>query len=436
MRIIVDRGRQPGSVMSYLLRPDKREKGQESENPILHTNMFGETEQELTEELRFSADQNQQVERTYVQYKISFPPGENPDIETKKGIIDDVLAMRGHGQNCQFFAVEHFEKIDKHGVHHLHVLASTVRLDGTWVDDAYERVKLKDVERQLEQKWRLQYCPPTAKGTRINTSIKEVKLREQGQMLTKDTLRTALDEALADHPSMPLLMTRIKAKGYTMHFHEFGDGKGISFGAEGKHFKGRQLGDRYSFNGLHEYAGVDYQPQRDDPMLRQLNEMSAEKCQAILAQLNYPDPGPGPLPKLERSQSEEEINQQIELWEATQLIQDIWEHSRAVLPNLKAATFKGGYQIQSGSSGYPELYRTGEKLLRCSEKGYQSTGLTPTDIQQLQAWRRLIMQQFEEWRLQEAARKKQKEQEKLQNQQPPTKSGKLAQPKKSQGLEL
>jgi len=433
LRIIVDRGRQAGPVIGYLLSPDKREKGQEDKNPIFHTNMFGETEQELTEELRFSADQNPQVERTYVQYKISFPPGENPDIETKKGIVNDVLAMRGHGQNCQFFAVEHFEKIDRHGVRHLHVLASTVRLDGTWVDDAYERVKLKNVERQLEQKWGLQYCLPKEKGKRINTSIREVKLREQG-LLAKDTLRKALDEALADQPSMPLLMTRIKAQGYTIQFHEFGDGKGISFGAEGKHFKGRQLGDRYSFNGLHEYAGVDYQPQRDDPMLRQLNEMSPEKCQAILAQLNYP--GPSPLPKLERSQPEKEIHQQIEIWEATQLIQEIWELSRVMRPNLQAARFKEGYQIQPDSSGHPELYRTGEKLLERTEKGYQQTGLTPADIQQLQIWRRLVMQRFEEWRLQQAAMKKQKEQDSLRNQQRPTKTGEPVKPKKSQGLEL
>jgi|GEM_PF-956995 len=304
MRIVVDRGKQPGSVMGYLLRTDKREKGQEDQNPVFHTNMFGENAQELTEELRFSADQNEQVERTYGQYKISFPPGENPDLQTKIGIVDDVLEMRGHGRNCQFFAVEHFEKIDKHDVHHLHVLWSTVRMDGTWVNDSYERVKLKDVERQIELKRDLQYCPPKEKGERVNTPIGEVKLKEQGQPLTKDTLRTALDEVLTDQPSMPLLMARIKAQGYTMQFHEFEDGKGVSFGAEGRYFKGRQLGDRFSFNGLHQYAGVDYQPERDDPMLRQLNGMNAEQCQAVLPQIEPPEQSR--QPELEQQQKEQE----------------------------------------------------------------------------------------------------------------------------------
>jgi hypothetical protein len=433
MRIVVDRGRQPGSVIGYLLRTDKREKGREDENPVIHTNMFGEGEQELTEELRFSADQNERVEKTYVQYKISFPPGENPDLETKIGIVDDVLDLRGHGQNCQFFAVEHFEKIEQHDVHHLHILASTVRLDGSWVDDAYERVRLKAVERAIEQRRGLQDCTPQPKGERTNTSIREVKLKAQGQRLTKDTLRTTLDEALADQPSMPLLMARMKAQGYMMQFHEFNDGKGISFGAEGRYFKGRQLGDRYSFNGLHEYAGVDYQPERDDPMLRVLNGMKTEECQALLTQLEQSEPSPQP----ERMQPENEIRQQVQLWEATRLIEDIWEQARAGLPKLKTMTFEE-YQLQLDRSGQPELYRTGEKVLERSGNTYQSNGLNQADLERLQAWQRLTMQQFEERRQRQAAREqeKEKEQQQEESQKHQTKAQPERLPSTSQELEL
>lgn len=379
MRIVVDRGSNAGSVMGYLLRTDKREKGREDENPVIHTNMFGEGEQELTEELRFSADQNHRVEKTYVQYKVSFPPGENPDLQTKIGIVDDLLEMRGHGHNCQFFAVEHFEKIDKQDVHHLHVLASTVRLDGSWVDDAYERVKLKDVERAIEQKRKLQECAPKPKGQRTNTSIREVKLREQGQLLTKDTLRAVIDEAIQDQPSMPLLMTRIKTLGLTMQFHEFKDGKGISFGAEGQYFKGRQLGDRFSFNGLHEYAGVDYQPQRDDPMLRQLNQMSAEQCQTML--------NPSEEPESDQVEPDEEIQQPIR-WDATCLVEEIWQLARQGGPKRENTTFEN-YQIRADEEGHPELYRDQEKVLI-------SQGFTQNEVECLQNWRQRMTQQAED----------------------------------------
>jgi hypothetical protein len=426
MRIIVDRGRQPSSVIGYLLRTDKREKGREEENPVFYTNMFGKTEQEMTEELRFSADQNEQVERTYVQYKVSFPPGENPDLRTKIGIVDSLLTAQKHGKNCQFFAVEHFEKIDKHDVHHLHILASTIRLDGSWVDDSFERVKLKQVEHDIELKWGLQYCPPRERGERNSDPIREWKLREklqaEGKTLLKDDLRGAIDQAIEDQPSMPLAVARIKAEGIEVRFSEFKDGgKGISYAVEGRAFKGRDLGDRYSFNGLHEYAGVDYQPERDDAMLRQLNEMSAEECQSVLAQIEHPDSQQPP--ELEQVQPEEAIQQQVELWNAVQLIEDIWEHSRAGLPKLKAATFEGGYQIQPNSDGHPELYRMSERVLERSEEGYRSNGLTQADLEQLQAWQRLTMQQFEERMLQQVAREKEEErkqqQEELQKRQEP-----------------
>jgi hypothetical protein len=152
MRIVVDRGRHPGSVLPYLLRTDKREKGREDENPILHTNMFGCTVEELTEEFRFSADQNGRVERTYVQYKVSFPPGENPDWQTKVGVVDDLLELQEPGRGCQFLAIE--------------------------------------------QSWGLRACSPKPKGLRVNTSIREVKLKEQqGQSLVKDRLRAVLEVA-------------------------------------------------------------------------------------------------------------------------------------------------------------------------------------------------------------------------------------------------
>jgi hypothetical protein len=438
MIIVVDRGSNPGGIAGYLHRVDKREVGKEQDDPVFHTNMFGRNAQERTEELRFSADLNPRVEKTYVHYKVSFPPGENLDLETKKSIVDDLLEAREHGQNCQFFAVEHYEKIDKHNVRHLHVLTSSVRLDGSWVDDSFERVKLKQIERDIELKRGLQHCSPRKKGDRNSDPIREWKLREklqaEGKTLLKDDVRGALDQALEDKPSMPLLMARLKARGYSVQFHEFDDGgKGISYSVEGRAFKGRDLGDRYSFKGLHEYAGVDYQPERDDAMLRQLNGMSAEQCQAVLTQIEYltlPQPS-----ELEHAQPEEAIQQQVELWNATQLVQDIWEHSRASIPNLKAATFEGRYQIQLGSDGHPELYRTGETVLKWSEEGYQSHGLTQADLKQLQAWQRLTIQQFEEWILEQAAReKKELQQKELQKQRQAGDPEKM--PKQSQEIEL
>lgn len=399
MRIVVDRGSNVAAIAGYLHRKDKREKGKEQSDPVFHTNMFGRNAQERTEELRFSADLNPKVKKTYVHYKVSFPPGENPELETKKGIVDDLLEARGQGQNCQFFAVEHYEKVDKHDVHHLHVLTSSVLLNGEWVDDSFERVRLKQVERDIELKRGLQYCPPKEKGDRNSDPIREWKLREklqaEGKTLLKDDLRGAIDQAIEDQPSMPLAVARIKAGGVEVRFSEFKDGgKGISYAVGGRAFKGRDLGDRYSFNGLHEYAGVDYQPERDDAMLRELNRMDAAQCQTLLKDstgvLTQPI-------ESERTQVEPgyEIQQQLQLWEATRLMHEIWQYSREGRPKLKTTTFDS-YQIQVDESEKPELFRDEAKLLEWSEGEYRNRALTQSDLDRLQAWQQLTLQQHEE----------------------------------------
>lgn len=398
MRIIVDRGNNAGAILSYLHQVDKREAGKEQEDPVFYTNMFGRNAQERTEELRFSSDQNSKVEKTFVHYKISYPPGENPDLENKKATVDDLLEARNHGKNCQFLAIEHFEKIGKHDVHHLHILASAVRLDGSWVDDAFERVKLKAVEREIETKRGLQYCPPKPAGERSSDPIREFKLRErlneQGKTLTKDTLRAAIDEAVADEPSMPLFAARLKAQGYSVQFHEFVDGKGISYAAAGRPFQGRNLGDRYSFNGLYEYAGVSYEPERDDPLLRELNQMDAQQCQSLL-EVRSDNADHRFQPERLPGQSRPDLQQQMQLWETTRLVQEIWQYSREGRPKLKTATLDG-YQIQVDSAGEPELYRDGAKVLERSENEYQDRGISPTDLERLQAWQQLTLQQHQE----------------------------------------
>lgn len=354
MRIVVDRGSNTGAISDYLHRKDKREKGKEQDDPVFHSNLFGRNSQERTEELRFSADLNQRVLKTYVHYKVSFPPGENPDIETKKGIVEDVLSLRGHGQNCQFFAVEHHEKVEKHNVHHLHILTSAIRLDGTWVDDSFERVKLKQVEREIELKRGLRYCPPKQKGDRNSTPIRELKLREklqaEGKRLTKDALREAIQQAASDGPTMPLLLARLKALGYSVQFHEFTDGgKGISYAAEGKAFKGRDLGDPFSFEGLYKYAGVDYQPERDDARLRELNHLTPEECQQIVEQAIRAE-SILPMPVIETPPEEQKLIR--ERLAQVKLIEKIQEHGKrspsvvALAVRLKAEGIRLEFQQQ------------------------------------------------------------------------------------------
>lgn len=307
MRINVGRG-SGGSLNRYLLDEKKRAKGFELESPIFCTNMVGADVAELNAEFQLSADLRSDVKRTIAHYSISFPPGENPSLETKQAIVEDLLQEMGH-QDCQFFAVEHHDQQHKRGVYHLHIASSTINLEGNWVSDKFERVRLKDIERTLELRHGLEYCPARAKGERRNLTTGESRQEERtGEPCAKRQLWEVLDNAIADKPDLPTALLRVRAAGVDVRFTEHEDGKkGLSFGLEGKHFPGKRLGDRYSFYGLQQYAELDYQSDRDDPILQAIEQLTPRQCeQQLQKQQEQCKPAPGAWELLQQPAAEPE----------------------------------------------------------------------------------------------------------------------------------
>ena len=286
MRIKVVRGSSPGGLTRYLLREDKQKPSTQEEreqgSPVFHTNMFGRNEEELTEEFRFSHNLNSQVKNTMVHYAISLPPGENPAIETKQVIVDRLLEKRGHGK-CQFFAVEHFDKLEKNNVHHFHVAASTIRRDGSWVSDKFERIKLKPIEREIEQELNLTYCPSRREEERRNLTTGEYRLKARtGYDLPKEKLWSAIDQAASDQPSMSLLIARLRSQDISVRLRQQnGQPTGISYELDRIAFPGYKLGKAYSFKGLQKHLGVYTLPEQDQ-QLQALSQMSPQETQALI----------------------------------------------------------------------------------------------------------------------------------------------------------
>lgn len=294
MRIKVKKGSDPLGLATYLLNPDKqkavdRDQGQ---SPILAKNMFGRDATQLAEEFRFSHDLNRRIKQTMVHYSISLPPGEQVDDPQKAAIAKDLLKQMGH-DDCQYFVVAHHDQEHKRGVQHWHIATSAVNLDGQRVDDSYNYLKLKQVERDLEQRYQLQDCSPQSIAQQKNLTSGETRLKDRtGAILPKEKLWRAIDQAITDQPTMPVLLMRLKAQGIEVQFHErIEDNErklGLSFGIDSSKFQGKRLGKAYSFSGLIEHRGLSYQADRDDELLRQLNRMSAEQCRSQLAQLEQP----------------------------------------------------------------------------------------------------------------------------------------------------
>ncbi|MDX2096926.1 MAG: hypothetical protein SFW36_04050, partial [Leptolyngbyaceae cyanobacterium bins.59] len=118
-----------------------------------------------------------------------------------------------------------------------------------------------------------------------------VSLNLRGQDTVISMLQQRIDQAAADSPTMPVLIERLQQQcvGVWVHFVEDRKARkagrvdarkvqGISYSWNGVSVPGSRVGARYSFNGLQKekYAGVSYDPERDDEAIRDLLNRQTE----------------------------------------------------------------------------------------------------------------------------------------------------------------
>jgi hypothetical protein len=170
-------------------------------------------------------------------------------------------------------------------VQHWHIVTSAVDMNGKWVDDAFIKLRLQHVERELTETFGLQPKPERGKKDRINLTTGEYRLKERtGKELTKEKLWRALQHHTTDQPSMLMLVTRLKAENISVQLHARKEQiDGISYGMEGIAFPGYKLGATYSFKGLQRHLGVDHEPEQDE-LLRRVNLLTAQQCRQLVKQ--------------------------------------------------------------------------------------------------------------------------------------------------------
>jgi hypothetical protein len=282
MNINYSKGSDPYGLVKYVLSPAKQELEQTS--PILATNMVGLNAEELAEEFRFAHDYNPRVRKTMTHYSVSLLPGEDKNREEIAAISKAVLAKTGH-QDCQYLVVEHHDRKDHHQVQHWHIVTSSVDMAGKWVNDAFIKLRLQHIERELTETFGLQPKPERGKRDRLNLTTGEYRLKERtGKELTKEKLWRSLQQHTADQPSMLMLVTRLKAENISVRLHSRKEQiDGISYGMEGIAFPGYKLGAAYSFKGLQRHLGVEHAPEQDE-LLRRVNLLTTQQCRQLVKQ--------------------------------------------------------------------------------------------------------------------------------------------------------
>lgn len=288
MRINVTKGSSPLNLVKYLLDESKQREGFE---PEINTNMFGRSAEELAEEFRFSHTLNPRVKQTMNHFSLSLSPGERVDSVTRHAISQRLLELTGH-EDCQYLSAEHFDQSHKNDVQHWHVGTSNVDLDGEHIEDDFIRVKLRTIEKQLEQEFGLVQVENLPERDRRHIPTGEYRYKERtGITLPREKLWDQIQKYTADHPSMSVLAARLKANGIEVRFRERDDRiTGISYEIDGFACSGWKLGKAYTFSGLQNHFGVAHSQSEDDELL-QLQSKTLEECREYLAELEKPTPG-------------------------------------------------------------------------------------------------------------------------------------------------
>jgi Relaxase/Mobilisation nuclease domain len=293
LRLKVTRGSDPSGLFDYLLDPSKQTEAKRVElqatgtarDLILCATVPGQTSAQLALNFRRIARLNPNVCKTVAHYSVSLPEEDNG----KVGLIEMrrisrmLLEQLGHGRS-PYFAVEHHDTAHRHW----HIAASTISYDGSWVDDSFERYRIRAIESTIEDSFSLKKTQNRPVQEIKNLSTGEYRLKRRTQKpVPKERLWAAIDDCTTRAKSLERFSLELRLKYPEISVHIKGDGDrpiGISFAIEGIAFSGRSLGRAYSLNGLRIYHGIEY-VKSSKPFIEKIFNLSREECESLYLEL-------------------------------------------------------------------------------------------------------------------------------------------------------
>ncbi|NJM22914.1 MAG: relaxase/mobilization nuclease domain-containing protein, partial [Richelia sp. SM1_7_0] len=271
---------------------------------IIDSNMGGYNPRQLAKEFGAARRMRPNFQRACGHIILSLPHREasHPQGEYHEHLDDDKYALiarrwlkemqfLGDGLHKSQYVIARHQDTDHE---HIHIIASRIRMDGSVVPDSWDYRRSEVVVRQLEQEFGLEPTPcsnervaqKVKQKLNIETTVgersaqtKKQKHHFSGKPPVKQLLADAIDEATNDQPTVTSLIARLQKLHITVYPSFSTKGKfkeaireasppAIAFSMNGVKMAGWKLGKAYSFPGLLQRRGVDYNLERDIPALR------------------------------------------------------------------------------------------------------------------------------------------------------------------------
>ncbi|MEA5574798.1 relaxase/mobilization nuclease domain-containing protein, partial [Calothrix sp. UHCC 0171] len=289
------------STLDYVLEKEEAE--------IIDSNMGGYNSRQLAKEFSAARRMRPNFQRACGHIILSIPhrDASHPQGEYHEHLDDEKyaeLAQRwlkgmeflGDGlHKSQYVIARHHDTNHEH----IHIIASRIRMDGSVVPDSWDYRRSEVIVRQLEKEFGLEPVPCSNEQVarkvqeiwEIDTTVGdtperrlllddtpvEISYRDRraqtkkqrhhfsGKPPVTQLLADAIDAATQDKPTVTELITRLQQQDITVHPSFSTQGKfkeAVAYSMDGVKVAGWKLGKAYSFPGLLQRRGVDYQPER------------------------------------------------------------------------------------------------------------------------------------------------------------------------------
>lgn len=151
---------------------------------VLYNNS-GDSITSMYRNMSLVASLNDRVKSPYIEFILSSPVGEKLSDEKFLDISKEYLEKMGYADSC-YMVIKNDDKDHRH----VHILATTVDMNGAWINDSYSRGRSGRIMRELELKYGIEI---TRKGkSSRNKTLGESQYRQY-------FFDTALHKALRSH---------------------------------------------------------------------------------------------------------------------------------------------------------------------------------------------------------------------------------------------
>jgi Relaxase/Mobilisation nuclease domain len=250
---------------------------------LIAGNMAGENPREMLAEFRSAKALNPNLSRMVCHVSLSLPLHERRDDEQWRAIAADFIqGMEFAGS--QYVIYRHHDQ--EHD--HIHIALCRIRLtDGTTVSDRWDFRRAEVLIRQLEKKYQLEPVLPSWEKQESSPTTGEIRRAEAiGVIPVRTRLQQQITQATQNQITMPQLISHLKAQGINVRLRQSRAGiTGISYELDGIAFSGSKLGSAYSFPGLQNHKGVEYDAyvDRDETWLASLQAVYQPEAETVTA---------------------------------------------------------------------------------------------------------------------------------------------------------